>query len=597
MLMPKRKPALVKPESENRLPSPSVVPAPLTSRFAPSQTAIRETVESLVIAFVLAFLFRTFEAEMFVIPTGSMAPTLMGRHKDLVCPKCSYSFTANAASEIDQNSGEATHNEVSFATCPMCHYTIRLGIPPPEGPQGGDERSFNGDRIVVDKLAYQLGEPRRWDVAVFKFPGKADQNYIKRLVGVGNETVRLQYGDVFVKPAGENKFHIARKTPNKLLAVLQPVYDNDYVCKALDEADWPQRWQALKPGKPDEWQPDDQPGAWTARDNNRSFATDGTAAEPVWIRYHHFEPNFEQWQRIQDWLDLKKESSPPFKDEPPPPLLISDFTAYDSSAPTSEQAVRLSGQGQHWVGDLALECELDVRGSTGEVVLELRKGGPKFTCQFNLSNGQAELGIDRQPGFHPTAATAVCGPGTYRVRFSNVDEQLRLWVNGAVVQFDAPTGQQDKDLNTIYPGLDNHRPQKSDLSPVGIASRQAAVEVRQLRIRRDLYYISAGKRLEYPAGDEVRSNPTVLDQFYDPGRCDFPLAKGQFLMLGDNSSSSADGRLWDDNGRDVDYFVRRDLLIGRALYIFWPHSWDGPDIDGWHVCPYFPNFRRMHFVR
>ena len=40
--------------------------------------AVRETIESIVVALVLAFLFRTFEAEAFVIPTGSMAPTLMG---------------------------------------------------------------------------------------------------------------------------------------------------------------------------------------------------------------------------------------------------------------------------------------------------------------------------------------------------------------------------------------------------------------------------------------------------------------------------------------------------------------------------------------
>ncbi len=61
-------------------------------RHLPSPAAIRETVESVVIAFVLAFLFRTFEAEAFVIPTGSMAPTLMGRHKDLVCPKCGFPY-------------------------------------------------------------------------------------------------------------------------------------------------------------------------------------------------------------------------------------------------------------------------------------------------------------------------------------------------------------------------------------------------------------------------------------------------------------------------------------------------------------------------
>ena len=60
---------------------------------------MRETVESIVIAFVLAFLFRTFEAEAFVIPTGSMAPTLMGRHKDVDCPKCGYRYQVSASEE------------------------------------------------------------------------------------------------------------------------------------------------------------------------------------------------------------------------------------------------------------------------------------------------------------------------------------------------------------------------------------------------------------------------------------------------------------------------------------------------------------------
>src|SRR6187200_609412 len=65
--------------------------------------AIRETVESIVIAFVLAFLFRTFEAEAFVIPTGSMAPTLMGRHKDVDCPKCGYRYEVNASEEESED--------------------------------------------------------------------------------------------------------------------------------------------------------------------------------------------------------------------------------------------------------------------------------------------------------------------------------------------------------------------------------------------------------------------------------------------------------------------------------------------------------------
>ena len=37
-------------------------------------------------AVILAMLIRGYDAEAFVIPTGSMAPTLMGRHKEVTCP-------------------------------------------------------------------------------------------------------------------------------------------------------------------------------------------------------------------------------------------------------------------------------------------------------------------------------------------------------------------------------------------------------------------------------------------------------------------------------------------------------------------------------
>ncbi|MHC4993276.1 MAG: S26 family signal peptidase, partial [Planctomycetota bacterium] len=39
-----------------------------------------ESIQSLTVAFVLAMTFRGFVTEGFVIPTGSMAPTLMGQH-------------------------------------------------------------------------------------------------------------------------------------------------------------------------------------------------------------------------------------------------------------------------------------------------------------------------------------------------------------------------------------------------------------------------------------------------------------------------------------------------------------------------------------
>ena len=50
----------------------------------------RDTVEAIVVAFILALVVRGFEAQAFVIPTGSMAPTLMGRHKEVACPQCGF---------------------------------------------------------------------------------------------------------------------------------------------------------------------------------------------------------------------------------------------------------------------------------------------------------------------------------------------------------------------------------------------------------------------------------------------------------------------------------------------------------------------------
>src|SRR5262245_17855874 len=75
----------------------------------PKQDSFREPVESIVIAFVLAFLFRSFEAEAFVIPTGSMAPTLTGLHKDLAgrrsCVKCSHEYFVGASEEVQSETG------------------------------------------------------------------------------------------------------------------------------------------------------------------------------------------------------------------------------------------------------------------------------------------------------------------------------------------------------------------------------------------------------------------------------------------------------------------------------------------------------------
>src|SRR5437667_984273 len=73
-------------------PQPATTSAPAVKSSDAGEGNIKETVESILVAFILAFIFRAFVVEAFVIPTGSMAPTLYGAHYRFQCPDCGYNF-------------------------------------------------------------------------------------------------------------------------------------------------------------------------------------------------------------------------------------------------------------------------------------------------------------------------------------------------------------------------------------------------------------------------------------------------------------------------------------------------------------------------
>jgi len=56
----------------------------------------------------------------------------------------------------------------------------------------------NGEYILVNKLAYQIGEPARGDIVVFSFPLDPNQDLIKRVIGLPGESVSIQDGKVTV---------------------------------------------------------------------------------------------------------------------------------------------------------------------------------------------------------------------------------------------------------------------------------------------------------------------------------------------------------------------------------------------------------------
>lgn len=56
----------------------------------------------------------------------------------------------------------------------------------------------DGEFVVVNRLAYRWSEPTRGDIVVFRFPLDPERRFIKRIIGLPGDIVRVDGGRVFV---------------------------------------------------------------------------------------------------------------------------------------------------------------------------------------------------------------------------------------------------------------------------------------------------------------------------------------------------------------------------------------------------------------
>ncbi|MGN6505358.1 MAG: S26 family signal peptidase, partial [Tepidisphaeraceae bacterium] len=205
-----------------------------------SETNVKETIESILVAFILAFIFRCFVVEAFVIPTGSMAPTLLGAHMSFRCPDCGYRFTVGYSDDSDPYSTPEQADKVYSIFCPNCGIRIPRQLAHDPANDAENPAVHYGDRILVMKYVYLLNEPHRWDVVVFKTPdnpgafGDYTVNYIKRLAGKPGERLFVAEGDLYVspdtgKPPVPSDFKVQTKPAYAQDALWRIVYDADYV--------------------------------------------------------------------------------------------------------------------------------------------------------------------------------------------------------------------------------------------------------------------------------------------------------------------------------------------------------------------------------
>ncbi len=137
-----------RPPRGRAAPPPHESSAPKPAELA----SVIDTIEAIIIALIIALTFRAFIVEAFVIPTGSMAPTLLGAHFKVICPKCGYVFDREARLNTQwegtglANMGERPelHSNTTVpleeVTCPNCHYVVPPSALPEYLPDESRER-------------------------------------------------------------------------------------------------------------------------------------------------------------------------------------------------------------------------------------------------------------------------------------------------------------------------------------------------------------------------------------------------------------------------------------------------------------------------
>ena len=539
---------------------PSLDPTPAKPLKPANEESIQETIESIVIAFILAFVFRAYVVEAFVIPTGSMAPTLLGQHMRVGCAQCGYGFKAEASRRV------TSARDIRFY-CPMCHYVNAID---------DDSRISAGDRILVHKFIYSLVEPKRWDVIVFKNPQDRDNpdgtpgpksNYIKRLVGLPNELLYLIEGNVYVRstrPGDDPTWRIARKTtrPKVQQAVWQPIYHNQYVpldsgqrAPGLGQIPWKVPWVA---DQPQDWKLDGRQGYRFESSGSGKIAFDFASVNQGGAGAYYYN----------------QQKPPPYKFGNPEP--IEDIRLAAAIIPDTD--------------GLSVTLQMTSRLNSHDGSMRV------LTARVDASGVATLTSLDPATGLaEPLTQPVELGPfPAHRARVVElwyVDQEASVWIDGKRVldyAFDLP-------LSVV---MSRQSPQPYPAVAIEVAG--APVTLRRVELDRDLYYSVLGSH-RYSArggffksdGQEGQSSPVELHA-------------DQFFCLGDNSPMSLDSRYWrnihpwilkryfDERGDMTRHLgiVPRRLIMGKAFFVYFPAPLRlSPTTPG-----VFPNFGEMRFI-
>ncbi len=541
---------------------------------------LKEIFTSLTIAFAMALAFRGFVVEGFVIPTGSMAPTLLGMHVRFQAPETGENWSVGPKDYMEfpndsvpmKTQGRADKGAVKVDV-PGTGSPLDGGIQPLQLTRGDVPRR-SGDRIFVLKYLYQVFNPNRFDVVVFKNPTNPYENYIKRLIGLPSEQIALVDGDVFTRPAelanGPNPWEgegwrIGRKDERVQRDLWYPVFDS--------------RFTPLNPPNPftSPWLGD----GWDFSGDGVYRQDSAASSRLVW--------DSERWP-ITDYVHYND------KPQEPPRLAFGPMNTGDQTAvlPCSDirtlVALRPDGEG------LTASATLRTRGH----VFRARVSGDEALLEMRADqDGAAWTELDRQ------AVSLAIDPSTITtIEFWHVDQALYLFLDGKRVAGGAEAGAYDWNpaqrvsyatglgmVEILQKPTVLNDAQQYTRAQLGWSFEGSALTVHRAGIWRDLFYqpaVYAGRRVPVEGLPSRATHPSKV----------VTLGPDEFFVCGDNSAKSQDSRLMStiDPWVEAEFelqspgIVPRELLIGKAFFVYFPSlQWRGK-------IP-VPDFGRMRFIR
>lgn len=565
-------------------------PAAPTQTSQPPKETPKQAAIGLIISFVMVLVFRGFCFESFHIPTGSMAPTLMGEHHRLRSEQTGFAWAVNSWREYWRalaQSGRAS------AANPLGSLTVTE-------PESGRRMSQSaaafrgGDRIGI--LKYNaLYRPSRWDVIVVKWPSVPQESYIKRLVGLPGETLWFADGDVFVKRAAnagtatpsappsatDEGWSIARKPDRIQRALWWPVYSSEMA--PLD---------TVRDGRP--WS-----SPWRAQGLTTTGRTIEIPSSGATIEWDSANWPVTDWAPYNDVAELR---------ERVPRYPVADIrlraTVTPAPAASSTPPAPITATID------ARECAFIATIDGADATIEMRAPATPGSPDAAHAEGSSADASGRAVVWRKSVKIAPLAPGKpTAVELWHADQRLSLWLGGErVLEATYEWGPNERLRHAVRQGVSLDSllapPGKGAGNPLADAriyrdvhaswAIKGAATLQRVGLDRDITYQASSYRFSRTIDNRpaLGTHPANLPS----------LTPDEFFLCGDNSSNSADSRLVDSIDPWVAHrldatlgVVHRKLISGKAALVFFPAA--HPVAIGGSRYNFVPDAGRMRWIR